>query len=230
MTLKKPHGKNKFCGPAVISILTGYSTDDAATVIRSVSGDRAVKGCYTGHLRLTLLKFGIGTFRINTFGESLGEWLKLRERSKDDLFLVVTDGHFQIVRSDQYICGMTKKLVSVNSKKVNKRSRITDVFRVVMTGEKITPSVLVEKKLANLEKRRNRSFAPKAKILAALYDCRIEIDDLGEGNKYYYVYASDEIEADTSYPFDADHIVHSWEEVFGRVTEISNFVDSLNKS
>ena len=48
-------GNNKYCGPAVIAELLKTDTDTAAQHIRWISGQRAVRGAYTGHL-LTLIQ------------------------------------------------------------------------------------------------------------------------------------------------------------------------------
>ena len=37
-------GMNKYCGPAVLSILTGKSTDECARVISSINGSYNVAG------------------------------------------------------------------------------------------------------------------------------------------------------------------------------------------
>jgi hypothetical protein len=41
---KAAQGHNRYCGPAVVSILTGCDTAQAARLLREVSGKRSVKG------------------------------------------------------------------------------------------------------------------------------------------------------------------------------------------
>ena len=41
---------NRYCGPAVISAVTGMNTGEAARLIRSISGQKAVKWAFTTHL------------------------------------------------------------------------------------------------------------------------------------------------------------------------------------
>lgn len=51
-------GFNKYCGPAVLSILTGRNTDECAGVISSISGDYKVKGVELNHLLRACHKMG----------------------------------------------------------------------------------------------------------------------------------------------------------------------------
>ena len=46
--------RNRYCGPAVISAVTGMNSGEAARLIRSVSGQRAVRGAHTTHVRRAL--------------------------------------------------------------------------------------------------------------------------------------------------------------------------------
>ena len=59
MKLHQIHGKNRYCGPAAISAITGASTDDAAYAIRCRSGQRFVKGSEDRHVLEALLESGV---------------------------------------------------------------------------------------------------------------------------------------------------------------------------
>src|SRR6188768_651505 len=43
-------GVNQFCGPAVLSALTGKTTDECAQVIQSISGERTIRAVQVHHL------------------------------------------------------------------------------------------------------------------------------------------------------------------------------------
>src|SRR6266446_3016821 len=49
-TLKEIHGMNSFCGPGVMSALTGKSTDECAAVISAISGRVEIRSVNIKHL------------------------------------------------------------------------------------------------------------------------------------------------------------------------------------
>ena len=51
-------GNNSFCGPAAIASVLGLTTDHAARVLRSISGDRRVTGVYPVHFVQALRNLG----------------------------------------------------------------------------------------------------------------------------------------------------------------------------
>ena len=46
--------KNRYCGPSVISAITGMTTGEAARLIRTISGVKSVKGTSTRQVRNAL--------------------------------------------------------------------------------------------------------------------------------------------------------------------------------
>ena len=102
--------RNRYCGPAVISCVTGMNSGEAARLIRSVSGQRAVRGTYTTHVRRALEKCGIESFRKHiTHNCTLAAWLRESKdmRTTGRVFLVVAGHHFQLVEGRRYVCGRT---------------------------------------------------------------------------------------------------------------------------
>ena len=57
--------RNRYCGPAVISAVTGMNSGEAARLIRSVSGQRAVRGAFTTHVRRALTLCGIQSIQLD---------------------------------------------------------------------------------------------------------------------------------------------------------------------
>ena len=60
-TLNRVKGRNGYCGPAVISAITGCSTDDAARSIRENTGRGRITGVTDCELAITMAEFG---FRV----------------------------------------------------------------------------------------------------------------------------------------------------------------------
>ena len=59
--LKEVQGLNIYCGPAVLSALTGKSTDECASVISSISGQREIKAVQMEHLLKALDRLGFSS-------------------------------------------------------------------------------------------------------------------------------------------------------------------------
>jgi hypothetical protein len=64
-------GFNKFCGPAVLSIVTGRNTDECARAISQVNGQYEIKGVYLKDLKLALDKLGFKSDEVPFVGRSL---------------------------------------------------------------------------------------------------------------------------------------------------------------
>ena len=62
--IRKVKGRNRFCGPAAYSALTGRSTDEASQAIRAVTGKPYVMGVRRSHLIRALQQAGLKTKSI----------------------------------------------------------------------------------------------------------------------------------------------------------------------
>src|SRR3990167_10550098 len=64
-------GVNKYCGPAVLSALTGRSTDECASVISRISGKTVIKAVEIQHLIKTFNKLRFDCIRVSFTGYTL---------------------------------------------------------------------------------------------------------------------------------------------------------------
>lgn len=86
-------GMNKYCGPAVLSILTGKSTDECASVISAVNGKYDVRGITIDELIKAAKKLRFELKPVNTYGYSLyGSVVHLVNTS--GMYLVAVPKHF----------------------------------------------------------------------------------------------------------------------------------------
>ena len=53
-TLHLPHGKNRWCGPGAISIITGLDTDSVSRLVRSFTGNTKCTGMTNTSLKRAL--------------------------------------------------------------------------------------------------------------------------------------------------------------------------------
>ena len=225
---------NRYCGPAVVSFLTGIETDDAAALIRSKSGQRAIRGTSTRALLAALAACGIKAERRQGYARrTLAAWLQLTvdERTAGRMWLVVAGHHFQLVSGRRYACSMVAEVCSVRDKRVKRRARVAEVFE--LTGTPDAREALKPIKAAQERKRKQAANAAgcrrEVKRLEAAGVCTIEVDDLGDGVRHIYVWpgkafagALDLEEAD---PLSGQRIAHDWNdalhnaEVYERLLE-----------
>jgi len=99
-------GMNKFCGPAVLSILTGKSTDECANVISRINGQYRIEGVQLTDLLRAADKLGFTNKACDSAGGSL--YMTLTRLVNDDgMYIVTVIGHFIAIEvSDKkiYFC------------------------------------------------------------------------------------------------------------------------------
>lgn len=99
-------GFNHFCGPAVLSILTGKNTDECAAVITGITGNYKVKGVMRLDLLEAASRLGFANQPIETISNSLfGAISELIH--KDGIYIVTVTGHFVVIEINDkkaYFC------------------------------------------------------------------------------------------------------------------------------
>lgn len=85
-------GMNKYCGPAVLSILTGKSTDECARVIGSINGKYTIEGVELGHLLQAAERLGFDNEKINHSASLFGTLIRLV--NNDGVYIVAVAKHF----------------------------------------------------------------------------------------------------------------------------------------
>lgn len=97
-------GFNKFCGPAVLSILTGKNTDECANVISRINGSYNVTGVMLNDLLKALDRLGFDQKAVDgVAGASLYRTL---------ISLVRHDGMYVVTITGHYVC------IEVKDKKI----------------------------------------------------------------------------------------------------------------
>lgn len=98
-------GMNKYCGPAVLSILTGKSTDECARVISSINGQYRVEGVQLTDLLKAADKLGF-TNQPKDGGSSLYTTL-VKLVNDDGMYIVTVPNHFVAIEVNEkkiYFC------------------------------------------------------------------------------------------------------------------------------
>lgn len=145
--------KNRYCGPSVISALTGMTTGQAARLLRKQTGKKLIKGTSIGAILRALHRCGIDACdRVNYINPidrpTLAEWLRLTHGERGDkIFLIVAGNHWQVVSGHRYVCGRVRKIVKTSDKVVKRRARVETVFTLhAPNGVKIPPEAQAPKK------------------------------------------------------------------------------------
>jgi len=214
--------KNRYCGPSVISAITGMTSGEAARLIRHVGGRKSIKGSTTWEVKRSLDLCGIESKRT-TFGLTLGRskgvtlagWLKgtVKERTADRVFLIVAGWHWQLVQGRRYVCGIVGDVVSINDKKIKRRARVSEVYELTSMGAITTPSEAIK------PKHTTNSFRGKAQRLAKKMGMEISIERTGYGDNSYWIdYESEDDYVELG--IIEGHCSYDWYEVLGKLEEI----------
>jgi hypothetical protein len=217
--------RNRYCGPSVISAITGMATGEASRLIRSVSGVRSVKGSSTSQVRRSLRECNIDAqpcrfgMRLNrSTGPTLAGWLKatVKERTADRVFLIVAGWHWQLVQGRRYVCGISGDVVSIKHKKVKRRARVAEVYELKANGKVIIPEAARKPKRVACGADSDRG---KAQRLAKKMGMEISIERTGYGDNSYWIdYEGKDDYVDLGVI--EGHCSYDWQEVFWKLQEI----------
>jgi len=217
--------RNRYCGPSVISAITGMTTGEAARLIRHVGGRKSIKGSSTWEVKRSLDLCGIESKRT-TFGLTLGRskgvtlagWLKgtVKERTADRVFLIVAGWHWQLVQGRRYVCGIVGDVVSIKDKKIKRRARVAEVYELTSIGKITTPSEAIK------PKQTTNNFRGKAQRLAKKMGMEISIERTGYGDNSYWIdYEGEDDYVDLGVI--EGHCSYDWYEVLDKLEEIEEY-------
>jgi hypothetical protein len=225
---------NRYCGPAVISAVTGMTTGEAARLIRHVSGQRKVTGSHTFHVLRALSLCNIHNRKMTVAtrfsAPTLNQWLKGSKdmRTTGRVFLVVAGNHFQLVEGRRYVCGRTRDIVSVRSKYVKRRCRVETVHELINEGRIQIPNAARKPKTVD-HAASNRA---KAQRFAKELDVTISIERYYDyDNRFSQYWVDGYKDVDTKgEPMDFSHegildghCAYDWGEVLEKLSAIEGY-------
>ena len=222
---------NRYCGPAVISSVTGCTTDEGAKFIRTLSGQRAVRGSFTCHVIESLRQhWGVRShehfhIRSGQTKPTLATWLREnRELLKPGrVYLIVAGHHFQLVSGRKYVCGITREVVSIKHDKVKRRARVESVHELIGTP-KITGAGL-----AALASKPVQSDKVIARKLAREYGITIELENYYDDDDLMgWVDAS--FLGDDDDPLYDNHYGFGWHEIREKVETLVDYLKEHNRA
>lgn len=131
-------GLNQYCGPAVLSALTGESTDRCAAVISAVSGRKEIKAVSKEHIKEALKRL-----RFNVEEQSGGSTLwgvLYRLHEQDGMYVVFVPNHVVAVEvkdNQIYICDNHTKTPLDIKQSARLTQKVHSVFKVVSIGSPV---------------------------------------------------------------------------------------------
>ena len=219
---------NRYCGPAVISSVTGCTTDEAAKSIRTISGQRAVRGTATWHLLKAFKQhWDVGNKCLfeahwrtpRNQLPTLAGWLRDNKhlRTSGRVFLIVAGNHFQLVSGRRYVCGITREVVSIKHDKVKRRARVESVHELIGTPKRTDAG------LAALASKPVQPDKVVARKLAREYGITIEIDNPDPEEFLAWVDAN--FLTDDEDPLYDNHCAISWCEIREKVETLVDYIN-----
>lgn len=235
-------GGNRYCGPAVISALTGCDTDFAARLLRMAGGRTSIKGSSYAEVLDVLLWHGIEVVSRDTWFHrdrpTLAQWLAstVNERTPGKVFLIAAGNHWQLVSGRRYVCGRTGTVVSVRAKHkgLKRRARVESVWELGLTHDRVrlnsTIASAIEeqdrvKAERDKERRKGYSIVAQAKRLAKELDLEVEVQRGFDTN--YWVYPG---ESWTDDPLEDGHCAYDGYELMEIVGEYEKFSNEYRRA
>lgn len=131
-----PRG-NRFCGPSALSAITGLPTDSTAQMLRMTTGRRQITGVGIVPMIKVLHGCGFLVTKAHDFTgpgrrrPTLAEWLDWEERDVEEAYLVIAGNHWQVIKGDEYVCGLSTSVTSVTNRfRVKRRARVSTTYSV----------------------------------------------------------------------------------------------------
>lgn len=143
MKLSSPFGGNKFCGPLVLSMISGKSTDECS-LLASKSG-HPLKAMYRWQMADSLTKLGVRFEKFKGVREkkadyrgffkhpTLGIWARDYRRPSDmsAVYVVEITGHFVLIKGDQIADTYTRGVWTLISQYPRKSSHVNGFYKIL---------------------------------------------------------------------------------------------------
>ena len=221
--------KNRYCGPSVISAITGMTTGEAARLLRHITGRPSIRGSSYWAVTRALEMCGIRAIDDTSnipaplnrrTGPTLAAWLKAntKNRTPDRVFLIVAGWHWQLVQGRRIVCGILGEPTSIRDKRVKRRARVAYAAELHSMGAITTPSEAKKPKSVD----RQRSNRSKAQSLAKKLGITIDSERLHQGCTHYWITYEGEFDYVDNGIIEG-HYCADWQEVLWKLEDIEAY-------
>lgn len=132
-------GQNIYCGPAVLSIYTGCTTDDCAEEIQKVNGKANIKGVYPPDLITAGSRMGLKFDLIESFNDRSIFWVaSVLTKMEPAMYLVTIPDHYialEVRDGRIYICDNHTKTELPLERSARLSQKIEKLWRVIKVRE-----------------------------------------------------------------------------------------------
>lgn len=147
-------GMNQFCGPAVLSAMTGKTTDECASVIMSITGRAEVRAVNIEHLIKAFERLRFDCVKVNSPSGSLFGTLNYLS-SSDGMYVVMIPHHVVAVEVQSgkiYLVDNHSKQPLPAEGSARLSQRVQQVYKVTAKAEPkfIRTDIRVEKRYCNV--------------------------------------------------------------------------------
>lgn len=125
-------GLNQYCGPSVLSSLTGESTDRCAAVISAVSGKKEIKAVQKTHIVEALKRLRFSVENLDGGSTLFGVINRLHD--KDGMYIIFVPSHvvaIEVKNEEIYICDNHTKTPIDIRQSARLTQRVDSVLKVV---------------------------------------------------------------------------------------------------
>jgi len=164
-------GQNKYCGPAVLSILTGKGTDECARVISRINGQYNVVGVLLNDLLRAADQLGFDQKRIEPAGSLYGTLVRLAVNG-DGMYIITVPNHFVAIEVNNkkvYFCDNHTKEPMPASASARLLQKVLGVNQVIKRPETVIPppepKPVVNHKKDRIELLKNRMSLVESQIV-----------------------------------------------------------------
>lgn len=233
--LHLPHGKNRWCGPGAISIITGLDTDSVSRLVRSFTGNTKCTGMTNTSLRRALRMCNIRLkpilSNVDVNGHLISDFksptiTKWRKDNADKLkitetgynvYLVNAGHHYQILQGEFFIDNQVQDFVLFDDLKKGKRRKIRKIWQVLIHKNGIVIPPEAQKPKPNPKRRLINKLLKKAKQLNV--DVDVDYWDKNEQDISVWMYVSDEHEQIYGDPWIDQHCFTSYADCIAALAE-----------
>jgi hypothetical protein len=183
-------GMNKYCGPAVLSILTGKNTDECARVISRINGQYEVVGVNLDHLLIAANRLGFNNLMITPAGSLYGTLARLAVRG-DGVYILTLPNHFVVIEVKEkkvYFCDNHTKEPMPATASARLLQRVVAVNQVIKRPETVIEPVVPkpepdyrQERINQLKERIAFKRAEIARFVAEIEVDQTELTILAEG-------------------------------------------------
>jgi hypothetical protein len=199
-------GKNRFCGPAALSSITGRPVDEIVATFHACYPGKKVMGTHAWELHKVLEQYALYMVGTTVGAKwTLARWLRemKKHRTPGKVFLIIAGRHWMVVSGRRIVCGKVKTVMSVREYP-HRRARVTGAW---MIGGKVRAGVpkITQTYLSEKAKKKQAQVKLSSGVAAVMREAQKHGISVEKENDYWIVWPPEWVSEDAD-PFEGDYI------------------------